>query len=295
MKNRWYSGLALKIAILYFTLAGVCQRVQAQSEMHFRLAHNTLVVVPVMAGQEGPFDFVLDTGADTSIVDPSILARLSMASAGSVKQTTLAGVQTLTTGLIPNLSLGPVQAKGVSVLVQDLSQLRKMDSLIVGILGEDFLSRFNYLLDYDKHVVCFERDSEVQDSVEGERLAVETGENRILINAEAQSRNHANLHLLLDSGANSVVLPPSSSQSLQLLVRAAGFEATSSGQIGVQIGRMHELIVGSEKFRDLPVALSATEPSQDIGDGLLPTVLFHALYINSREGFVIINPRRKKN
>ena len=46
------------------------------------------------------------------------------------------------------------------MLVQDLSQLRKMDSLIVGILGEDFLSGFNYLLDYDKHVVCFEKDSE---------------------------------------------------------------------------------------------------------------------------------------
>ena len=295
MKNRSQAGRALKVALFYFTLAGVCQSVQAQSEIHFRLAHNTLVVVPVMAGQEGPFDFVLDTGADTSVVDPSIAPRLSMVSAGSVKQTTLAGVQTLTKGLIPSLSIGPIQATDASVLMQDLSELRQMDSRIVGIAGEDLLSRFNYMLDYNKHVVRFERDHEIEDSVEGERLAIEANENRMLVSSEAQSQNRANLHLLLDSGANSVVLLHSASQSLHLRVQATGSETTSSGQIGLQTGRIHELLVGSEKFRDLPVALSATEPSERVGDGLLPTVLFHTLYINSREGFVILNPRTKKN
>ena len=98
MKNRSYVGLAIKVALFYFTLTGLSQSLRAQTELRFRLAHNTLVVVPVMAGTEGPFDFVLDTGADTSVVDPSITRQLLMASAGSTEQTTLAGKQTLTTG-----------------------------------------------------------------------------------------------------------------------------------------------------------------------------------------------------
>ena len=77
-------------------------------------------------------------------------ALLSIASAGSVEQTTLAGIQKLTTGRIPSLSIGSIQAADVPVPVQDLSELRKMDSRIVGIAGEDFLSRFNYMLDYDQ-------------------------------------------------------------------------------------------------------------------------------------------------
>ena len=112
--------------------------------------------------------------------------------------------------------------------------------------------------------------------------------------SEAESRNHANLLLLLDSGANSVVLLRTASQSPQFPVEASRFETTRSGHVGLQIARIHGLIVGSEKFHDLPVALPATEPSEHIGDGLLPTMLFHTLYVNSRERFVILNPQPKR-
>jgi hypothetical protein len=82
---------------------------------------------------------------------------------------------------------------------------------------------------------------------------------------------------------------------LQLPLEGTGVETTSSGQLGLQIARVHELIVGPEKFHDLPVALPAAEAFEHIGDGLLPTVLFHTLYVNSRERFVILNPHLKKN
>lgn len=179
MKTRSYAGLAIKVALFYFTLTGLSQSLRAQTELRFRLAHNTLVVVPVMAGTEGPFDFVLDTGADTSVVDPSITRQLLMASTGSTEQTTLAGKQRLTAGRIHTLSIGSAQATDVSVLVQDLSELRQMDSRIVGIAGENFLSGFNYMLDYDKRVVRFENDNEIQDSLEGERVPIEVDENHL--------------------------------------------------------------------------------------------------------------------
>jgi hypothetical protein len=170
----------------------------------------------------------------------------------------------------------------------------KMDSRIVGIVGEDFLSRFNYMLEYDQRVLRFEKKNEIQDSVEGERLTIETKANRMFVRSEAQSERSVNLRLLLDTAANSVVLLHEASQSLQLQVEAPGSEATSSGHIGLQTARIDGLLVGSEKFRDLPVALSAAEPAEDISDGLLPTVLFHTLYVNTRERFIIPNPRPKK-
>jgi predicted aspartyl protease len=294
MQNRPYAGLIAKAALLYFTLSGVCQNVRAQSDIHFRVVHNSLIIVSVMAGEEGPFDFVLDTGADTSVVDPSIAARLSRDLRGPVEQTTLAGVQSLARVLIGNLAIGSAEAKDLPVLVQDLSELRKIDSRIVGIAGEDFLERFNYMLDYDKHVVRFERATEIDDSVEGKRLEVEAGENRLLIGCDAQARNHAHLHLLLDSGATSVVLLRGASRLLDIPTQTTGFEITSGGQIGLQVGLLHELMVGTEKFRNLPAALATAKPSEDVGDGLLPTALFHAVYINSREHFVIVNPRIKR-
>jgi hypothetical protein len=46
MKNTAGARLAATIAPFYCTLAGVCQSIQAQTEMQFRLVRNTVIVVP---------------------------------------------------------------------------------------------------------------------------------------------------------------------------------------------------------------------------------------------------------
>src|ERR1700722_12844552 len=140
MKNTPYAGLAIKVALFYLIAAGVCQRIQATTEVRFRLVHHTLIVVSLMANEEDPFDFVLDTGADTTIVDPSIAPRLSLVPLNSQQQTTLVGVQTLTRGSMRILTVGPVQVGNLEVLVQELAELRKPDSPIEGIVGQAFLS-----------------------------------------------------------------------------------------------------------------------------------------------------------
>jgi len=42
-------------------------------------------------------------------------------------------------------------------------------------------------------------------------------------------------------------------------------------------------------------ALLAKEPGERIGDGMLPTALFQALYINNRQGFVVFSPQVRGN
>jgi predicted aspartyl protease len=101
--------------------------------------------------------------------------------------------------------------------------------------------------------------------------------------------------LLLDSGADSVVLLHAASRALNLSAQASALEMTSSGQVGVRIAQVHELMVGSERFNDITVALPAADPAERIGDGLLPTAFFRSLYVNNQSGFVVFNPRPKKN
>jgi hypothetical protein len=248
-----------------------------------------------MAEGEGPFDFVLDTGADTSIVDRSIAAKLSLLPLDQVEQTTLAGVETLRRGSIPILSMGPAQAKHVTVLVQDLSEIHKLDPQLEGIAGQNFLSHFNYLIDYRNHVLRIEQAAEIQQSLEGDRVAIESVENRMLIDSEGQSRNRAKMLLLLDSGVNSLVLLHSASRALDISAQESGLETTSAGQVRLAVGRVRTLRVGSQEFHDIPVALPAIGPAEHIGDGLLPMALFRAVYVNNRDGFVIFNPRVRKS
>jgi predicted aspartyl protease len=295
MKDTRCTGLAIRVALFYFTLAGFCQSIQAQPEIRFRLVHNILIVVSVTADREGPFDFVLDTGADTTIVDPSLANKLALASLSHAQQTTLAGRQTVSVSSLDTVAAGAAQVKNLPVLVQNLGQLGQMDPHIEGILGQDFLSHFNYLLDYRRQSIRIESANEIRDAVEGVRIPMQVTESRMIVASEAQSRGHAKLHLLLDSGANSVVLLRNASQALNLPAHENRSELTSSGQIGLKVGRIHLLAIGTDQFHDLAVAVTSTEPPERIGDGLLPTVLFHALYVNNREGFVVFNPRVKKN
>jgi predicted aspartyl protease len=102
------------------------------------------------------------------------------------------------------------------------------------------------------------------------------------------------LILMLDSGANSLVLLPNASRALNLSVRQAGVETTSNGQLGLQVSQVRILTVGSTQFHDLPAALSSAVPAENIGDGLLPMSLFQSVYVDTREGFVILNPRARR-
>jgi predicted aspartyl protease len=295
MKNTKYARLAIRLAVFYFIAAGVCQSIQAQSEIRFRLVRDSIIVVPVMAGKEGPFDFVLDTGADTTVVDSSLASKLSLAPLSRVQQSTLAGSQSLHVGLMASLAAGPAQVENFPVLVQDLAGLRKIDSHIEGIAGQDFLSHFNYLIDYRRHSVRIEQVNEIRGSLVGDPVPIEVSGHRMIVATEAQSAERANLRFLLDSGANSVVLLPEASQALKLAIQENRGDTTSSGHVELKVGRVRALKVGSQQFHDITVAVAAAEPAERIGDGLLPTALFQSLYVNNREGFVVFNPRVNKN
>jgi hypothetical protein len=295
MKNLPYAALAVRLSIVLLTASGVCPGAHSQSEIPFHLVNGNLILVSLTAGQAGPATFILDTGADTTIIDPSLAGRLSLDPLRPVRQSTLTGVRSVPRGLMAELSAGSLPVKGLPVMVQDLASVRRIDSHIQGVAGQDFLSHFNYLLDYRRHVVRIEAASEIRDILDGERVPVELGGNRMIVASEGQALRHASLRLMLDSGASSLVLIHKGSQALDVPAFDTVQETTSNGVTSLRTGKVHNLTVGSVQFHDLPVALYASDPKEPIGDGLLPTTLFQAMYVNNREGFVIFNPKLRKN
>lgn len=297
MKNTLSKKLGIAAAVFYFTFAGFCQSIQAQSQMKFPLVHDTVVVVTLTANDQGPFDFVLDTGTNTSIVDPSLASRLSLAALDRIQLTTLGGTQAVVRSSLRTLAAGPAHVENVEVLVQDLSELRGVDPRIQGIVGQNFLSHFNYLLDYRNRSLQIEQGAEIRDSIAGAPVRAEVSEDKMLIASEVQSRGEAKLRLLLDSGANMVTLVHKPALALDGASRQSWLELSASGQAGWKMGHMRALLVGTKKFHDLDVALPDAQPSdtERIEDGVLPTALFKAVYVNNRDGFVVFNPRMKKN
>jgi predicted aspartyl protease len=289
-----FAGMPIRIALVCLAIGGACQLLQAESDLHFRLVNNTLIVVTLTSGQGGSFDFVLDTGTDTTVVDSSIASRLSFVPRDKVREVSFRGVTSVVRGAIPRLSAGLFRVDNVPVLVQDLANLRRLDARIHGIVGQNFLAHFNYLIDYRRQLVRIEWGKEIQDTIDGDHIAFESMENRMMVASEARSRGSAQLSLLLDSGSNSLILLPTASKKLGLPRQANVLEEVSGGQMEMKAGRVRALTVGSIQFHDISALLPAIDPGVQMGDGLLPTKLFYAVYVNNREGFVVFNPRIRK-
>ena len=116
----------------------------------------------------------------------------------------------------------------------------------------------------------------------------------MIVAGEGQGLRRATVRLMLDSGASSLVLMRTGAEALEVPAFESVREVTTSGNVELRTGRIRTLAVGAERFHDVVVVLSAADPAEPIGDGLLPTNFFEALYVNNREGFVVFNPRARK-
>jgi predicted aspartyl protease len=96
----------------------------------------------VCIGNQGPYPFILDTGAGESTIDAGLAHRLNLASAGAATEFTGVGC----TGTARPVSVGTWSLDGVALAPQQLTAatLPQMGGKgePVGLLGSDVLSRF---------------------------------------------------------------------------------------------------------------------------------------------------------
>src|SRR5437763_1320707 len=75
---------------------------QAQS-VKFRNGQGQRMTVPVRLDGTGPYQFLVDTGADRSAISSAIVSRLSLAPANPAQLHSTSGVSTITTARVPSL------------------------------------------------------------------------------------------------------------------------------------------------------------------------------------------------
>lgn len=267
----------------------------AAAPVPFRLLGRQSVVVPVLVNGEGPFDFVLDTGSSTTMIHRGLAERLALEPADRVALVTTGGSQVVPRSRLQRLGLGSKKVEDLMVLVSDLVGPRRTSERIRGVLGQNFLSRFNYTLDYERRQITVDEGG-AQPQRAGIRLGVERNQGRILVAAQPPSAKGSTLRLVLDSGAGMLILFEDPSERLGLdIERSNGPPLTVTSGGGPWLsrsGRLRSLQLGDLTLRDLSVALftHAGEGEGRVEQGLLPTLLFRSVYFNNREDIVVLSP-----
>ncbi len=262
----------------------------ANSPVQFKLMRNQMIIVSVALNGAGPFEFLLDTGTNTTIIEPELAQQLKLRPQDRIELMTVAGAQAVPRTQLGSVILGPAVAENLEALITDLRFVRALHSGIRGVLGQNFLARFNYLLDYRERRIEFDAHGELAHRMCGARLPFEQIEGLIAVSAQAGSSQ--SWRLVLDSASADLILFGQAAQSsvFEMVSRSHAWLAatTSASNQTVQQGRLRALRIGETTFADLPMTMMPPDGREE--DGLLPMNLFRAVYVNHKEHYLILNP-----
>lgn len=108
-----------------------------------------LPLVPVYIQDQGPFVFVLDTGASSSSIHQDLMDQLMLEEVDEVEVVGVTGREDVVLARVEQWSAGDVQLPSTTVTVIDMPQPEDGTG-IQGLLGSDVLSQFGSItIDYD--------------------------------------------------------------------------------------------------------------------------------------------------
>ena len=262
---------------------------------------NHQIILGVSINHSGPYSFLLDTGAQITMVDPSLAADLHLNVHGSANVVSSAGSYTSASYVqVELLEAGSHAVANQTALVYDLKNLNSANRPIRGVLGEDFLGRFDMMIDNAHSLLCLDDSATMLTKVKGPHIALVTSAQSVdsqplssqFIIVARISRGRRPIRLKLDSGANASVL-----YNFSQFMRPALFAATSlqgNGVDGVQQAFSplppQKVMIGP---LELPGVLffiprsAGTNPDM-AEDGVLPTGLFRRVFIDHANHFAVL-------
>jgi|HubBroStandDraft_1064217.scaffolds.fasta_scaffold15385_2 hypothetical protein len=267
------------------------QVTQSNDIVRFHLRDNYLIVVEVTVNDAGPFKFLVDTGTTRTVIDPGLARQLQAPAIGKVTLTGMLRQRQDELVRIENVRLGGVSSSGLGVVVDKLARQKTLAPGIRGVVGEDFLSRFDLLIDYKQRWLRFGGPVPSGERCRFQTIGQHNGSpttNRILIWTDFMNAGGARLLLQLDTGSRVLELFPASHDSVSA-PRWGGTMAVSDGADEVTIDSNAAIKIGSTVVPDLDVVQSRRSLAFDAA-GLLPAAIFHSIYISHSGGFVILNP-----
>jgi predicted aspartyl protease len=264
----------------------------AATTTQFKLINGYVIVIPVTVNGAGPYEFMLDTGSNTTLIHTEFARALRLRPIDRVELVTVGGSRILPRARLESVAIGGKSATNLESLFSDLREVRAVKPEIRGVLGMNFLARFNFMINYRERRIELEDEDELEKSLRGERSPIEWREGRALVSA--QSGKNKIRRLVLDSGIASPLLFTADWRDPELdWAPGAPQPLQARSDLGSRLARQKRLRnfgVGGVSFYDLPVAVVAASEGR-VEDGLLPTCLFQSVYFNSRKKFVMLNPK----
>lgn len=221
----------------------------------------TRLTVPVAVGDLGPFLFVIDTGAERTVVSRELASRLGLSAGQPVSLTSMVDRSLVQTVIVPGLAIESIgERHTVHAPALDGRHLGA-----VGMLGIDTLRNHKVLIDFDKGVMTVDRSDVRPMKARKRDEVVVSGRSKFgqLIVTDAYIDGVA-IQVVLDTGAqisigNRAMLRLISERAHKAL-RPTELTSVTGARAPAAYTMVGGIRIDDIQFGNLPIAFADVEP-----------------------------------
>lgn len=231
----------------------------------------------------GPFRLLVDTGATSTKLSPDAARAAGLQPAYAVQLTALAGETLVPAAVARAIVHGHSAAGDFEILIAAPSAVRTVDAKADGVLGQSFLSRIPWMIDYRNRRLVMGESAILISRTMPELACRREADARLILTLAI---GPASFNVALDSGASHLILhcapdcprfeTPGASRTI--LTNAEAAPAT--------LGSIRDVIAALLALKRADAVLNESPPLAPSIHGVLPASWFKAVFADPRESSV---------
>lgn len=232
------------------------------------------MTVPVQIDGRGPYRFIIDTGAERTVISRELAGTLALAAGPSINVTSMSGTSRVATVIVPSVTLSSVPNIGrINAPALDAVHLGA-----AGLLGIDTLQDHRIEIDFDNGTMAVTPSVKRKRGSRGPVGDIVVQAKSLLgqlIVTDAEFDGHP-VRIILDTGSPVSI----ANDAFRRLARrsTAHFEplqltSATGGVVNTDYARVDRLRVGSIEFVGMPIAFAQVAPFRRFGLEKRPAIL----------------------
>jgi predicted aspartyl protease len=231
------------------------------------------MTVAVRLGSDTTRNFMVDTGADRSVISQEVASELKLIASKPVKLHTMNGVSTVSTVTIPELGIARTTITNIRAPALPARFLGAD-----GVIGIDSLKNKRILIDFRKSEIAIVESAEIEAKEESDLIVV-TAKSRfgqlILVDADIEGRK---IKVIVDTGAqnsvgNSVLRAITARQSRTKKPVPISLMGVTGDQTSADYTEIKNIRIGGFVVQNAPVAFADAHPFKRFGLTRQPALL----------------------
>lgn len=218
------------------------------------------MTVPVSLGGQGPYPFIVDTGAERTVIARELANTLQLQAGTPARVHSMTEVSNISTVVIPRLEMGRKSVSGIHA-----PALARLHLGAEGLLGVDSLQSQRILFDFGKKEMTLTPASRSERSWPAETIVV-TAKSRfghlVLVRASVEGEK---VYAIVDTGSEVTIGNEALRRRLQQKGKLAFLKpielvSVTGGRATADLTRASRIMIGDVDINDLPIAFADVHP-----------------------------------